>query len=153
LDRTMNIKSLLEHVECVVLGTRLEEAFGPEMYAQYKQELSVPDMRPQTFDVSVEGWIARIELWGRLKIKHIDPENRKKEDIGKAKFINTLADDNLNKMFGTWSMEDHAINKLEIYRDYIGMNGNQYRERFIVEIDLKDELKKAIKSKKVFGLF
>lgn len=149
----MDIKDLSEHVERIVDGYEIVEAFDPDMMDIYRQELSVPDMKPQAFDISVEGWVARIELWGKLKVKHIDPESRTKENINKTTFIRRLADDNLNKMFGKWQIENIAINKLEIYRDYIGINGRQYRERFIMEIDLKPELKKAVKVKKFFGLF
>jgi hypothetical protein len=142
-----------EHIYKVVNGMRIEEVIDQPDWALVKRQLSVPDMRPQAFDVTIDGWMARIELWGKIKIRHEDPENRVKEDISQAKFLQRLTDTNLLKMFGTWKIEEFAINKVQIYRDYIGMDGKQYRESFVVEIELKDELKKAIKPKKFFGLF
>jgi hypothetical protein len=147
------MRDLSDHIEESVSGRRIEEVLDPATMAQLKKELATPDIRPQTFDVSVEGWFARLELWGKVKIKHSDPENRVKEEITKSQLLRILSDDNLLKMFGKWHVEDISINKVSIYRDYIGMDGRQYREEFVVDIELKDELKKAVKGKGLFGWF
>jgi len=147
------MEDLFDYIKRITEGAKLEEVLDQPDWALVRRQLSVPDMKPQLFDVTVDGWMARIEYWGKIKIRHEDPENKIRQDISQAKFMQRLTDTNLLKMFGTWKIEEFAINKLQIYRDYIGMDGNQYRESFTIEIDLKDELKKAIKPKKLFGLF
>lgn len=147
------MSELSEYISACVNGKRLDEVLDPAELAKLQRELAEPDMRPQPTDVTIEGWFRRIMLWGNIKIEHKDPENRERGGITKNQFFAILQDDNLLKMFGRFHIEEIAINKINVYRDYIGMDGKQYREEFVITIELKDELKKAFKPKGFWGWF
>ena len=125
----------------------------PAEYEMLRRELSTPDLRPSDVDVTVDGWMFRVELWGKLKIRHKDPENHRNEEISKSQFLSRLSDKNLLKMCGKWRTQERDMNKLTMYRDYIGMDGRQYREEFLIDIELRDEIKKAVKPKGFWGWF
>jgi len=129
----------------------LQEKMTPEEKERMRAELTSPDMRPQPFDVSLDGWLLRIELWGKVSYMHIDPENRIKDKVSKNQFMDRMSDQNLLKMFGIWHIEELAINKIKIYRKYVGMDAKEYTEEFIVSIDLRDELKPALKAGGIVG--
>jgi len=129
----------------------LQEKMTPEEKESMRHELTTPDMRPQPFDVSLDGWLDRIELWGKVSYMHIDPENKVKDKVSRNQFMGRMADQNLLKMFGTWHIEELNINKIKIYRKYVGMDAKDYTEEFIVSIDLRDELKPALKAGGIVG--
>lgn len=142
------IKKLYDHIRMVEDIKEIKEWIGvqaPQMTTQ--QKLAYPDPRPCNFDNSLEFWLERISKWGRLHFYHIDPEfhGKRKMEIPRSVFVKKIKDARLNKMFGLWDVELLAINKVKIFREYNGLDGRRYVEEFIVEIDLKPELKKALK--------
>lgn len=123
---------------------RMSEYLDPETVARVQKELASPDIRMQTFDVTVEGWLARIDLWGKVKYVHEDPENKFKGEISKTQFISKIKDTSLNKLFGEFKTEVTAINKLVLSREYVGLDFKKHTEKFIISVELKKELKKAV---------
>lgn len=138
-------EDLLHSVQEAQNGTSIVEAFQVPSSAEIRRNLSIPDMRPGLFDVSVQAWLKRIGLWGDVKIEHYDPELRRKRKLSTREFIRKLTEPNFLKEFGKWNIDEVDVNKIVIYRDYVGMNGKKYREKFFVTIDLKKELKQALK--------
>lgn len=113
---------------------------------QLAKELGTPDMRPQAFDQSWVAWLKRIELWGKVNIKHNDPENKvKNKKMTQTQMIDHIADPEMIRIFGTFHVKEYKINKIGLIRKYIGTDGKKYKEEFIVEVDLRPELRKALK--------
>jgi hypothetical protein len=136
---------LLSSVQEAQNGARIVEAFQVPSSAEIRKNLSVPDMRPGLFDVTIEAWLKRISLWGSVEIEHYDPELKRKRKLSTREFIRKVTEPNFMKEFGKWSIDEIDVNKIVIYRDYVGLNGKKYREKFFVTIDLKKELKQALK--------
>jgi hypothetical protein len=124
---------------------RLDEALSRADVALLKQQLSYPDVRPCTFDESFEAWLYRIGLWGKVEIVYNDPEFKvKNRTLTQAKFIEKVTNDAVQKILGKWSIDRKEMNRVELYREYVGMTGKKYRESFMVTVELKPELKKAM---------
>ena len=128
----------------------LTESLSKADIARYRKELSVPDLRPAQFDITFEAWLRRIGYWGRVKIEHIDPEvsGRRKKKVSQREFINRVSDPELNRIFGTWSINQPDFHIVWIERDYLGLNGKKYKEKFIVTVDLRPDIKKAMKGRR-----
>jgi hypothetical protein len=124
---------------------------------ELKDMLAYPDMRPQDFDHSLEAWLYRISLWGNIVIKHNNPENGiQGKEVSQAFFLDVMANEEDNQVFGLWSIDQKTANRLVFYRKYLAYNGKNYTEEFDVEVKLKDSLQKALdstKRKKIFGWF
>jgi len=123
---------------------------GPELYEtltqteieKMREELATPEILPCLFDVTIPGWLARIELWGKVEIYHKDPENFwGKKKVTKKQFLDKISDDNLNKMFGRWSIKKNGLTKCTFYRDYIDVKGRHRKEQFIIKVKLRPELR------------
>ena len=136
---------LLEKTKQVDYGTRLDEVLSKSEVNRIKSQLGSPDIRPQSFDVTFEAWLKRISLWGKINIEHNDPELRRKKKINQSQFIRLATDDQLLKMLGQWDIERKDINKVELFREYIGIDGKKKKESFLVTVDLNPEIKKALK--------
>lgn len=107
------------------------------------RQLAEPYIEPCDFDISLDGWLERISLWGKLNITYVDPEHHSKKQVSKETMRKRLADLNLNRMMGRWDYKVLDINKIEMFREYSGIDGKTYTEKFIIKIDLRPELKKA----------
>jgi hypothetical protein len=118
----------------------------PEQEAAYKAGLMSPDISPQSFDLTVKGWLYRISNWGKLDITHFDPEKRGKRTITQKELERILTDAELTKILGTWDFEPLALNKIQLFRDYVGIDGKKHREKVLIVIDLRPELKPALKA-------
>lgn len=126
-------------------GSRIIEALSPEEVERLRSQIAHPDVGPCDFDVTFDGWMARIELWGKVKIVHDDPEFKSKKEISKDAFLKKVSDKSLYKTMGKFTIERLDVNKVVLYRDYLGIDGKKYRESFLVTVDLKPELKKAVR--------
>lgn len=136
------MECFFEFMKSVCLGVRLDEVLTPEQNAQLSRELVTADIRPCTFDVTLEAWLKRLDLWGKLKITHKDPERRQTTTVTRDRMIKHIDNQNLNRLFGKWVTEVLAANKVSLFREYIGNTGKTYKEEFVIEIDVHPDLKK-----------
>ena len=136
------LNELYDKTKSFAQGVAIDEAMS---IAQMRANISSPDIRPGLFDGTVDGWLARISHWGKLNITWNNPESWGKKKLTKEQLVKHLINPHLNKAFGQYKTERKDVNKLLIYRDYIGLNGKRYTDKFIIKIDLKPELKKAMK--------
>lgn len=122
--------------------TKLEEALSAKEMEKMRAELATPDIRPMEFDRTIEGWLKRIELWGKITYYHKDPGSfRGKKKVTKSQFVKKITDENLNKMFGVWDIKRNKLTKCTLRRDYVSPIGKRYVEKFIVDIKLRKELR------------
>lgn len=135
---------LFEHVQNAITSTRLDEVLSQAEVARLQAKIASPDIRPGAFDVTLEAWLKRISLWGKLDILHNDPEFKKKEKISQSQMIKRVTDDQLIRMLGQWDIDRKDINVVELFREYAGVDGKKKRESFLITIDLKPEIKKAL---------
>ena len=138
----MDFAGVYKEIDRTVNGVLLEATVDIETL---RQQLAEPDMRPASFDVTFEGWLARIGLWGKVKVLHMDPEFKTKKEVTQSQLLKKISDTNLNKLLGLWRIEYPEINKVILFREYAGVDGKKYSEKFIVTVDLKPELKRALR--------
>ena len=120
----------------------LVEALSPEEMAQIQAELAVPEILPCTFDVTIPGWLERIKLWGRITIKHADPENFwGKKTVSINQFLDKISNDELTRMLGKFHIVKLDLTSCSFERDYQGRNGKWYTEKFIIAEKLNKRLK------------
>lgn len=122
-----------------------ESKLSEEDKERLRKELACPKVTPQDFDVTYEGWLQRIGTWGTIRIAHINPEYKEKREVNKDIMVRTVSDPESLRLLGAWSIDSPAVNICIIYRDYVGLDGRDYREAFNVEVDLRPDLKKAMK--------
>lgn len=120
----------------------LHEVLTKEEENRIRSELAVPEILPCTFDVTVPGWFARIELWGRIEIIHRDPETfRGKRKVTRKQFIDRISNDEITRMLGRWEIKKNNTTSVTFYRGYIGIDGRKYTEEFIISVRLRKELR------------
>ena len=115
-------------------------------YQDISLMMRYPDISPCAFDNNLEFWLGRMELWGKLRITYTSPTG-KKEKITQGKMIDLMTDSTLINTFGKWDWKKKATNMIEFYRNYYGSDGKKKSESILVDIDLKDNIKQAIKGK------
>ena len=126
------------HSETLLLCEVLSKADIERM----RDEVATPEILPCTFDVSIPGWLERIGLWGKITIRHKNPEKwRGKKKVTPAQFIKGLMPDVITQYFGKWEFVKKGLTKVECSRTYFGVDGKRYIEKFIVDIKLKKELR------------
>lgn len=124
---------------------RLDESLSKADVELIKKQLSHPDIRPCAFDETFEAWLYRISLWGKIEIIYNDPEFKiKNKNITQANFIKKVTNDGLMKILGRWSIDRKEVNKVELFREYLGMDGKKYHESFMIKIELNPGLKNAL---------
>ncbi len=122
-------------------GPTLEETLTATELDRMRDEIATPEILPCTFDVTIPGWLERIKMWGKVEIRHKDPENFwGKRKVTVNQFLDRISDDDLNKMFGKWSIKKNKVTKVTFHRDYIGKNNRHYTEQFIIDVKLRPEL-------------
>jgi len=124
------------------IGISLKEALSAGEIKQMRNELATPEICPMDFDVTIPGWLERIQLWGTVTYYHKDPENsRGKKKVSKAQFISRVSDESLYKQMGKWSIKKNKLTSCTMRRDYIGPNGRHFVEEFTIVVKLKKELR------------
>ena len=120
----------------------LNEVLSKAELERMRNEVATPEILPCTFDVSIPGWLERIGLWGKISIKHKNPEKwRGKKKVTQAQFIEGLMPDEITKYFGKWEFVKKGLTKVECQRTYFGITGKRYVEKFFVSVKLKKELR------------
>jgi len=138
---------VFERIACIMEGHLLSETLSAADAARMRKELGTATIMPQPFDSTLEAWLHRLSLWGKVKVHHIDPEftGRSRQSVTTGRMIKKLADPSLLKAFGVWGTDEVAVNKVTLFREYVGLSGKRYKEQFFVEVELKPELKQALK--------
>ena len=125
-----------------------DNIFGEELknvlQEGYDDNWANPDIRPNKYDRTFEGWLKRINTWGKVEIKHSDPELKGVRKLSQPEFIKRIAMKQLLDVYGKFTLRVDDVNKLELIRDYIGRNGKSYKEKFKIHVQLKKELKKGM---------
>jgi len=109
--------------------------------------LTYPEILPCAFDINLERWLYRISFWGKLKIVHLDPVVGRKQTITQNQLTKLLSDPTMLNTFGKWTVKKLDIKSIEIWRDYKEFGGKKRHETIIVDIELKDAIKKALNTK------
>jgi len=108
--------------------------------------LSYPDPRPQVFDISMDFYLDRISLWGKLNFYYSDTFYRvKNQQITRKRFLELIRDEDMLQMFGVWDVEVLAHNKILFTRTYKGLDGKKHKQELLIVIDLREELKNALR--------
>jgi len=129
----------------VAEGRTLGQIFEEYTEAEMRQFIATPDVRPCWFDGTLDGWLDRLNLWGKVKITWNNPEKwGGKKNMTRDSFINYVTDQNLTNAFGLWKTERLDVHKVVMFRDYVGLNGKKYTDKFKIEVDLRPELKKGL---------
>lgn len=150
MQKLQEINSIFETdyplLETSVLSEFLVPSEEIENVYQITQETnwSNPSIVPNRFDQNWENWFKRIGTWGKIEVLHVDPENKVKGVITKDKFIKLMATPDMLKLYGKFRVEQVKIHRMEFIREYIGMDGKEYKEIFQINIDLLPQLKKGL---------
>jgi hypothetical protein len=93
--------------------------------------LMCPDIRPATFDQTVEAWFCRISQWGAVHAVHIDNRTRKRTRMTKNALLTTMQ---VQAPEDKWDIEKLDVNSLVLHRE---------DEDIFITVDAKEELQKA----------
>lgn len=134
--------NILEYIRVYENELLLNEVLSKAEIERMRAEVATPEILPCTFDVSIPGWLERIGLWGKITIRHKNPEKwRGKRKVTKQQFINGLMPDAITKYFGKWEFIKKGLTKVECHRTYFGIDGKKYVEKFLISVKLKKELR------------
>jgi len=118
--------------------------------------LALPDPRPCTGDQTLEAWLYRISLWGKLKLTHNNPDEKiRNATMNYDQFLNYIDDQRRNAIYGKWHVESPKMEQVRVIRKFYSFSvGKEVVEELIVDIDLRDDLKSILKKvRKSTGLF
>ncbi len=105
---------------------------------------------PYEQDGTLEAWLLRISLWGKIKITWVNPEGCVNKTMSNSGFLDRVDDQELNGMYGKWRLEEVEINRIRFYREFMGINGENNVEEMIVDIDLRPDLKEELRRARNF---
>ena len=117
----------------------------PQEEERLAKLLSTPDARPYDFDGTLEAWLLRIALWGRITIRRKDPEDAINKTLSTNEFLDYVDDKVVNEERGLWVVEEVEINKIRFYRKFWSHSIGDVTEEIVVNIDLRSDLKTALK--------
>jgi len=105
-------------------------------YAHIRELSRVPEVMPCAFDVTIDFWLDRINLWGKLHITRTDPYTKKKEKLTKSKLLDIVTDPTLLNVAGKWNFKKLSLTSVEMYREYVDLAGKKVKESVIIEVEL-----------------
>lgn len=144
-------KEILESIYDTEVFKELEQKLKPagKMSQQEKEEiaelLATPTALPQDFDGTLEAWLLRISIWGRISIKRKDPEDRVDRTLQNMEFLYYVDNQSRNAQRGVWDVEELDINRIRFHRTFWSLLGKNVTEEIMVTIDLRPDLKQAIR--------
>ncbi|MBA7493707.1 hypothetical protein ES702_04269 [subsurface metagenome] len=133
--------------ECEGLEQSDGQGVGEKDYTELKKQLMTPTFLPCDFDVTVPGWLARLEVWGRLKYVYVNPYTKRKESITKNAMVNQMENVSLFKMVGEWEFAEEPGYTVSASREYTDVDDKKYVEKYLITVDLRPELKKELSPK------
>ena len=152
-------KEILEGIYDTEVFKELEQKLTPVKLSSQERErlarlLATPDATPQDFDGTIEAWLLRISVWGKLSFKRKDPEDRVNRTISRNEFMRYSDNQSRNAQRGLWEVQEVAINKIRFHRTFWSLLGKNVTEEMIVTIDLRSDLKSALqKMRRKLGWF
>jgi len=151
VEENLKEKQLLENIYDTEVFRELEKSLKPAgaLSSQERERLSkllaTPSALPYDFDGTMEAWLLRISIWGRINVKRKDPEERVNRTMQNREFLIYLDNQDRNSVRGLWKAEELDINKIRFHRTFWSVLGKNVTEEIIVTIDLRPDLKRAIK--------
>jgi len=136
------LRDLIDNIRDNTQGHDLSEAVN---YDALKVNFASGDIKPSRFDGTFEAWLFRLGRWGKINFEYFAPGNKRAQKIQRNEFIKMMTDQNLIKAFGQFDLEVLDVNKLALFREYVGLSGKKETEKFIITVDLKPEFKDAVK--------
>lgn len=137
--------ALYENIQVINKGHSIYEALSRAELDKIKKQLATPDIRPAWFDVTLEAWLHRISLWGKINITYKEPGKFRKVKLNQKQLIDLMTDSGVATSFGKWTIIELDINKLKFVRDFVNPKGKIKKQEFVLEIDLKKEIKNLLK--------
>ena len=116
-----------------------------DKYQDLRIMLAQPEVMPCYFDNTIEAWLYRIGMWGKLQVKHTDTNPTINRWITVGELEKLLTDDSTLNTFGNWNAEKLTYKSLVLKRDYVGPDGRKHKERLWIDIELKPEIKRGMK--------
>jgi len=121
----------------------------PKLTDEEKEEndtyLAHPCALPFQEDGTLEAWLLRISIWGKIKITHKNPEDKTSRTLKNRQFLEYTDDQKRNKLYGTWKTEEVEINQIRFHRTFYTINCKNETEEIIVDIDLRPDLKERLR--------
>jgi len=151
VQESIKEKELLENIYDTEVFRELEQKLKPagKMSPQEMERigklLATPSALPRDFDRTMEAWLLRISIWGKLSIRRKDPEEKVNRTMRNMELVSYLGDTTRNSLRGRWDAEELDLNKIRFFRAFWSVRGKKVTEEIIVTIDLRPDLKKAIK--------
>lgn len=109
-----------------------------------RQNLALPNMSPNYIDVTLEGWLWRLKTnWGEVSIEHDNPVLSRKGKITQEQFLTLMGNEANKRAYGEWEIEHLDFSRLTFWRNVHDFSGSRKKERIVVSIKLRPELKKA----------
>jgi len=112
--------------------------------------LACPDARPGQWDLTLDAWLLRISLWGKIKITHNNPDAKiRNASMPYDQLVDYADDQRRNAEYGKFSIENPKINSVRFVRSFNSQeSGEMVTEEIIVEIDLSEEQKARLEKAK-----
>jgi len=107
--------------------------------------LAEPCAVPYEEERTVEAWLLRISLWGKITITWKNPEDGINKTISTDKFVDHIDNQRLNKLYGKWTIEEAKINRIRFFRKFWSIYDKEVTEELIVDIDLRPDLKEKLR--------
>ena len=132
---------------------------SPEEKKRIQTMLALPDARPAAGDRTFEAWLYRISLWGKIKIKHNNPDEKiRNASLSYDQFLDLIDDQRRTAIYGKWQITYPKIDLVKFSRKFYSfLLSKEIVEEIIVEIDLRENLKKVLKQARrsagLFGMF
>lgn len=125
----------------------INEVVDEKSMAVLRKELATPSIMPHDFDRTMSGWLTRVEFWGRVNYFYIEPGKKTKTKVTKNRMLTRMEDLQLNRMLGKWEFKHLSTTSVEASRTFRDIDDKDKTEKFIISVDLRPELKGAVKSK------
>ena len=151
ITTSLKEKEILEGIFDMEIFKELEQKLRPvgTMSPQEREEiaslLSTPSALPHDFDGTLEAWLLRISIWGRISITRKDPEDNVNRTVSKSEFLAYVDNQSRNAQRGLWKTEEVELNKIRFFRTFWSLIGKNVTEELVVKIDLRPDLKIALK--------
>lgn len=151
VNESLKGRDILEGIFDTEIFRELEQklkpvgTLSPQERDDIAQLLATPDAKPQDFDGTLEAWLLRISIWGKFTITRKDPEDKVNRTLSRQEFLAYMDNQSRNAQRGLWNVEEKELNIIRFHRTFWSLLGKNVTEEMIVTIDLRPDLKSALK--------